>query len=219
MALRLMEVEPREYTYICTPTGRELPEMEAHWTRLEGLLGAPLLRVTNGTLESWIREWRALPNHRMRWCTRVLKVEPMKAWLLQHAPVTHYVGLRADEEHREGIYGEVASMTRHPMREWGWGLNEVRAYLKQRGVMIPSRTDCDVCFFQRIGEWKALLRRHPDRFAEGEAYEELTGSTFRSPGRDSWPVKLKDFREEVQRSPELEIGDEESSEQCRVCSL
>ena len=50
MALRLAEVEPREYVYICTPTGRELPEMEAHWSRLETLLGAPLLRVTNGSL-------------------------------------------------------------------------------------------------------------------------------------------------------------------------
>ena len=37
LALRLAEVEPREYVYLCTPTGRELPEMEAHWTRLEGL--------------------------------------------------------------------------------------------------------------------------------------------------------------------------------------
>lgn len=26
MALRLREVEPREYTYICTPTGNELPQ-------------------------------------------------------------------------------------------------------------------------------------------------------------------------------------------------
>ena len=30
MALRLAEVEPQEYRYICTPTGRELPAMEAH---------------------------------------------------------------------------------------------------------------------------------------------------------------------------------------------
>jgi tRNA(Ile)-lysidine synthase TilS/MesJ len=44
MALRLTEVEPREYAYICTPTGNEPAEMQAHWSHLEGLLGQPLIR-------------------------------------------------------------------------------------------------------------------------------------------------------------------------------
>lgn len=220
MALRLAEVEPRDYTYICTPTGRELPEMEAHWSRLAVLLGKPLERVTNGTLDSWIKTWNALPNFRMRWCTRVLKVEPMIAYLQAHQPCTHYVGLRADEETREGIYG-AAAITRYPLREWGWGLGEVRGYLAERGVTIPARTDCDVCFFQRVNEWKALLRRHPERYSEGEAYEAMTGATFRTPGRDSWPVGLTAFRDEVGRQLRLDIDaeDDPRTEMCRECSL
>jgi 3'-phosphoadenosine 5'-phosphosulfate sulfotransferase (PAPS reductase)/FAD synthetase len=39
MALRLAEVEPRDYEFICTPTGNELPQMLAHWAKLEALLG------------------------------------------------------------------------------------------------------------------------------------------------------------------------------------
>lgn len=31
LALRLQEVEPREYDYLITPTGNELPEMFEHW--------------------------------------------------------------------------------------------------------------------------------------------------------------------------------------------
>ena len=31
LALRLAEIEPREYIYVCTPTGNEPPEMFAHW--------------------------------------------------------------------------------------------------------------------------------------------------------------------------------------------
>ena len=43
MALRLVELNPTTpYTFICTPTGDELPEMEAHWKLCEGLLGQPL---------------------------------------------------------------------------------------------------------------------------------------------------------------------------------
>src|SRR5262245_37676527 len=42
VALRLAEIEPREYVYLCTPTGDELPAMLAHWAQLEVLLGRPL---------------------------------------------------------------------------------------------------------------------------------------------------------------------------------
>ena len=52
MALRLAEVEPRDYTYICTPTGNEPDEMKAHWEHLECLLGRSLVKLTSGTLES-----------------------------------------------------------------------------------------------------------------------------------------------------------------------
>jgi hypothetical protein len=218
MALRLAEVEPRDYTYICTPTGRELPEMNAHWAKLEGVLGQPILRVTNGTLDSWIAEWKALPNFRMRWCTRVLKIEPMLAWLKAHQPCVHYVGLRADEETREGIYGEIPSD--YPLRRWGWGRGEVTAYLARRRVTIPARTDCDCCFFQRVNEWKALLRQHPVRYAEAEALEMATSATFRTPGRDSWPVGLAEFRAKVQEQPDLfEAADDTRDGMCRECSL
>ena len=48
MALRLAEVEPRDYEFICTPTGNELPQMLAHWAKLEVLLGKPLVRLSGG---------------------------------------------------------------------------------------------------------------------------------------------------------------------------
>ena len=34
LALRLAEIEPRDYEYICNETGNELPEMQAHWAKL-----------------------------------------------------------------------------------------------------------------------------------------------------------------------------------------
>jgi len=33
LALRLAELEPRDYTYICNETGNELPAMKAHWPK------------------------------------------------------------------------------------------------------------------------------------------------------------------------------------------
>ncbi len=38
MALALAEKEPRDYLYVITPTGNELPEMYVHWKKISDLL-------------------------------------------------------------------------------------------------------------------------------------------------------------------------------------
>ncbi len=226
MALRLAEVEPRDYIYICTPTGNEPPEMFAHWRALGERLEKPIIPVIGGSLAGKIEEWGALPNWRQRWCTRVLKIEPYAAWLMQHSPCVSYVGLRADEEEREGgDYRDVPNVTMDfPLRRWGWGLDEVLGYLADIGQSIPTRTDCMVCFFQRLGEWWELWKNNPEAYAEGVRWEKLTGHTFRSPGRDTWPASLEDLAAEfctgrVPRGVELQRNLFGPVTQCRVCRM
>ena len=102
MAILLKEREPRPYTYLCTPTGDELPDMVAHWDMLERLLGQPILRLTNGTLASVIEDNKMLPNFRARFCTRILKLKPYGKFVAEAAPAVSYIGLRDDEDDREG---------------------------------------------------------------------------------------------------------------------
>jgi len=227
LALRLAEIEPRDYVYICTPTGRELPVMFAHWRKVGELLGKPIKPVVGGSLFSLIREQGCIPNFRQRFCTRMLKIEPYAAWLLKqresYDEVYSYVGLRADEEDREGgDYADIPDVVmKYPMREWGWGINDVRAYLEKRGVTIPPRTDCDVCFFQRLSEWWRLWRDNPTEFAEGEALEKEMGHTFRTPGRDTWPTSMEGLRLRFEAGdvPTKSLKMEEKALQCRVCRL
>jgi 3'-phosphoadenosine 5'-phosphosulfate sulfotransferase (PAPS reductase)/FAD synthetase len=220
MALRLAEVEPDDYVYLCTPTGNELPDMVAHWKHLETLLGKPLTYLKNGTLESWIDHWDALPNWRQRWCTRVLKIEPALAFVKPED--TLFVGLRADEEERKGIYSD-SIKCRFPLREWGWGLAQVRAYLFDRGVAIPRRTDCAWCPFQRLGEWYALWVRHPDYYDQAVQKEKQTGFTFRTPGKDSFPASLELLAVEFAKGRKPRGAWKETQldliESCRVCRL
>ena len=220
LALRLCEIEPyTNWEYLITPTGAELPPMVEHWANLERILGKPLIRVTNHdiTLNGLIQIQKAIPNFRQRWCTRILKIEPTIAWCVKNAPVLMHVGLRADEDEREGIYGELVQ-SRFPFREWGWGITEVTNYLKDRGVTIPKRTDCDRCYHQRLGEWHALWRDYPERYWEASAQEERLGHTFRSPGRDTWPSSLVELAKEFSKGRKIR-GSENCGEICRVCTL
>lgn len=228
LALALNERAPEiDFQYICTPTGDELPEMVAHWEKLEGLLGKPLTRITNRDLKFWMKEKKALPSFKMRWCTQQLKIVPTIAFIKRLQAEGHevilYVGLRADEETREGIVSSDVQ-SRFPFREWGWGIDDVYAFLKERQVSIPKRTDCARCPFQRLYEWEDLMLNYPDIYADAERDEELFGHTFRSPGRDSRPAALIELktslRERPARRPKpTDDEDEEFGGKCRVCSL
>ena len=224
LALRLKEVEPREYVYVCTPTGDELPPMLAHWRFLESRLGRILQVSASKDLKALCDAEKALPSWRMRFCTPRLKIQPMQRWIdHQLAPVTLYVGLRADEEGREGgIYDNCT--VRFPLREWGWGEDEVQAYLKANNIHVPARTDCARCFFQTLGEWWKLWQEYPEVYEDAVQDEIRHGHTYRSPSRDAWPASLAELRREfedgrVPRSIRKELDVGFSANKCRVCSL
>lgn len=235
LALRLQELHPETpFVFLYTPTGDELPELEEHLARVEQRLGKPILRIwrvhADGrrmTLHSLIDFFKALPNHQKRWCTRMLKIEPANAFMQIAAmtgPVRLYVGLRADEEERKGLYS-TRFPTVFPMREWGWGEPEVWSYLAKKRIPIPRRTDCSRCYEQRLVEWKVLSEQHPELYEAAIAQEDACGHTFRSPTRDKWPADLRSLREAFRSGRKLrgERGYREALERgedvCRVCRL
>jgi 3'-phosphoadenosine 5'-phosphosulfate sulfotransferase (PAPS reductase)/FAD synthetase len=224
MALALAELELRNYIYICTPTGDELPEMDKHWHKLEELLGQEILRLTDPehpTIYDLIEHFQMLPNWRARWCTRILKIEVAQQFYNARKPAKIYVGLRADEEKRKGnkLYDDDIDQV-FPLREWGWDLECIQYYLQYRGVEIPRRTDCAMCFYQRIGEWWNLWKLYPDRFERIEQIEKRIGHTLLSPGKwKNWPSPLRELRVEFEkgRIPKGSVGYE--SDRCLVCNL
>lgn len=227
MAVELASREPRDYDYICTPTGNELPEMIEHWRGLGKVLRKPIKPITSGrSLGGLVRLQNALPNHRMRWCTRMLKIEPFESYIVQHTPCVVYVGIRADEVDRPGVdydslglplFGETVSR-RYPLVEWGWGLGDVLASLQSRGISIPARTDCANCFFQTLYEWYLLWRDHSDLYAEGEGWEALTGHTLRSDQRDTWPASLAALRQRFESGDIPKQRNVKRSQMCSVCA-
>lgn len=215
MALRLHELG-KSFRMVHTSTGNELPEVRDHVLRVAEETGAELIDLDAPTLEELIIEQQCLPSWRMRWCTRMIKIEPCAEWLRDNQDVLLAVGLRADEPGRIGGTYEAAEIY-YPLREWRWGLDEVVAYCDHRGFVPPKRTDCAVCFYQTLTEWKDLLENHPGMYRQGEQWEEMVGHTLRSPGRDTWPASLRELRQEFERG-RMPIK-RKRKVSCRVCSM
>ena len=220
MAVFLKEQNPDiAFEWVCTPTGNESPEWFDHMRGLRDIIGPIKPIMYPGGLEALIKKWNALPNWRQRWCTRVLKIEPFAAYLMQVSPAIFYVGLRADEEAREGgDYQNVPNVEMcFPLRDAGMGLEDVRQFLRDRGITIPARTDCMLCFFQRLIEWHELWKNHIDVYLEGEEWEAMTGRTFRSANRDAHPAALFELRKEFEAGYIPKDTRHKPSDACRVC--
>jgi hypothetical protein len=224
MALLLKRAMPdTNFIWVCTPTGNEPAEWFGHMRKVAAAVGTIYPVMRPGGLKGLIEHYNALPNWRQRWCTRQLKIEPFANFLEKLAPAKFYVGLRADEAEREGgDYAHVPNVQMiFPLRELEMSLDDVWSFLFSEGWRsFPKRTDCRVCFFQRLIEWYELWRDDPEGYAEGIAWEKQTGYTFRSPGRDTWPASLVELAAEFSagKVPKDTRTDSLSKLKCRVCS-
>jgi hypothetical protein len=206
----------KRFALMHTATGNELPDVRPHIERVARACEADIIDLEAPTLAELIEEQQCLPNFQMRWCTRMIKVEPALRFYDGIPGETVCVGLRADEEGRMGIEADGYELNiRYPLREWNWGEAEVVRYCKSQGFSPPVRTDCAVCFYQTLHEWWLLWRDWPDEYARGEQWETDIGHTFRSPKRDTRPAALCDLRREFERG--YIPKPRKRKTMCRVC--
>jgi len=221
MGVRLCELYPtRDFQCVITPTGDELPEMESHWLKLSKFF-PNIKKLPGKTLFDLIDEKNMLPNFRARWCTVELKINPMIDFLdnLDENSIM-YVGLRFDEPGRFGMDSlDKKFLVKYPLREWGWGINEVLTYLDNKNIQIPKRTDCGCCFYQRLSEWKDLFEKYPKRYQRYVQLESKINHTFRSPSRDTWPSSLDNLRREFLSGRKLRKFNDTDKSRCRFCSM
>lgn len=167
--------------YFFCDTGSELPETYEYLQRLEAVLGKRIARLNpDKGFDHWLWVYGGtLPSPQMRWCTKMLKIKPMEAWIGDDPAIT-YIAIRADEK-REGYISHKPNITaRFPFKEAGIDKQGVMAILDEAGAGLPSyyewrtRSGCYFCFFQRKSEWVGLADRHPELFERAVAYEDKT---------------------------------------------
>ena len=178
LAVHLRDKVPDMEYFFCD-TGAELPETYEYLTRLEVILGKPIVRLNaHRGFDHWFEVFRGtLPSPQMRWCTKNMKIKPIEAWVGE-APAISYVAIRADESNRKGYISTKPNIqTRFPFIEEGIDRDRVTRILEDAGIGLPtyyewrSRSGCYFCFYQRKAEWIGLAERHPALFERAVAIE------------------------------------------------
>ena len=179
LAVYLRERIPNMEYFFCD-TGAELPETYEYLTRLEIILGKPIVRLnaTRG-FDHWFEVFRGtLPSPQMRWCTRNMKIKPIETWV-GDADTISYVAIRSDESKRKGHVSSKPNITtKFPFVEDGIDREGVAQILSDAGIGLPTyyewrtRSGCYFCFYQRKAEWIGLAERHPELFDRAVAIEQ-----------------------------------------------
>ena len=179
LAVHLRDNVPDMEYFFCD-TGAELPETYEYLTRLEVILGKPIVRLNaQRGFDHWFEVFRGtLPSPQMRWCTKNMKIKPIEAWVGE-APAISYVAIRADESNRKGYISTKPNIrTRFPFIEDGIDRDGVTRILEDAGIGLPTyyewrtRSGCYFCFYQRKAEWVGLAERHPELFERAVAIEQ-----------------------------------------------
>ena len=165
--------------YFFCDTGAELREVYDYLDRLEDYLGKPIERLSSGRdFDHHLKRFNGfLPAPHARWCTRVMKLEPLEAFVGDD-PCISYIGIRADEQRQGYISHKPNIKAVYPFIEDDIVRDDVFRILEE-SVGVPeyykwrSRSGCYFCFFQRKDEWIGLAENHPDLFEQAKKYEKI----------------------------------------------
>ena len=169
--------------YFFCDTGAELPEVYEYLDRLEDYLDRSIARLSSGRdFDHHLKRFNNfLPAAHARWCTRVMKLEPLEAYV-GGDPCVSYIGIRADEQRGGYISHKPNIKAVYPFIEDGIVRADVFRILEDT-VGVPeyykwrSRSGCYFCFFQRRDEWLGLADNHPELFERAKQYEKVDPRT------------------------------------------
>ncbi len=222
--------------YFFCDTGAELPEVYEYLDRLEDYLAKPIEKLSSGRdFDHHLKRFNNfLPAPHARWCTRVMKLEPLEAFIGTD-PCVSYIGIRADERRGGYISHKPNIAAKYPFIEDGVVKTDVFRILKD-SVGIPeyykwrSRSGCYFCFFQRKDEWIGLAKHHPELFESAMKYEKIdptSGKDFtwvqgitlealREEGESHSSTNREDTNEKTWQERLLEDTDDDA---CLICTL
>lgn len=211
----------------------EAPETYAHLEILRAKLGPIDVVGYPGGMPAKIREGARFASRMQRWCTRELKIEPLRLYCdaieAKGRDVVTVTGIRAEEGTDKNGRREMAELEDDPM--WGgwmwrpihkWTIADVLAIHHRHGVPVNplyqrghDRVGCYPCVMANKEDVRLVADHAPERIAEIRALEqEVTAERRRrneqTPGRYSYPDAsffLKAVNRSVPGAPVMTIDE------------
>lgn len=150
-----MEYFEREWL---APRGLEITRLGAEWRKDK--------RARTLSLIEYCEHYAYVPLAGIRWCTKMYKVDPLAAYAEAQGITTQYIGIAADEAHRQPTLSRPL-VDRNVTRQ---GCIEI---IQREGLDVPQKSGCYICPFQRTHVWRELYRRHPALYERAARLEEL----------------------------------------------
>lgn len=206
LALREAGIQAR---HVFADTGWEAPETYAYLDTLRSYLGIAIdvvaalhpsqgrsdalistQLVRRGAMEEYVLARHGFPIRKQRWCTRELKLEPLRAYhdLIekQGSETVSVIGVRAEESESRAAMVEWEDEASGE-RGWGgyvwrpllpWTIADVLAIHHRHGVPVNplylrghNRVGCYPCIFSQKEEVRLIAKHDPERVARIEALE------------------------------------------------
>lgn len=201
LALREASIDAR---HVFADTGWEAPETYEYLDQLRTRLGVTIdvVGVPGGMVEK-IRQRAGFPARMQRWCTRELKLKPLRSYHdvieAAGAETVSVVGVRADESAARAKMVEFDDDDEWGGYIWrpllGWSVTDVLEMHRRHGVPVNplylrghDRVGCYPCIFSRKEEIRLIAEHAPERIKEirrleAEATQERAKRNAVEPGR------------------------------------
>ena len=205
LALREVDVP---FVAVFADTGWEAPETYAYLDLLREKIGPIDVVRPARDMAASIRHRAGFPGRLQRWCTRELKIVPLRAYHdaleAAGAETISVMGVRAEESAARAKMEELSDD-----EEWGgyvwrpllsWSVEDVLAIHHRHGVPVNplylrghDRVGCYPCIFSRKEEIRLISENSPERISQIAALETECDQlrverNAEKPGRYSYPV-------------------------------
>lgn len=172
---------------------------------LEQLLGREIIFLRGMGWEEMMRKRKAVPNRQRRFCTTVMKMQPIFefCYLRLPLPVQMRMGYRYDEMERELNFSATMKFATRSyyqpksnrwIRRWEeieWRVGEfplirdkvfhfqVQNFWARHNIEFPKDSNCQNCFWKAEAQLRKNMETNPDIMKWAAVQEEIIGHTFR----------------------------------------
>jgi 3'-phosphoadenosine 5'-phosphosulfate sulfotransferase (PAPS reductase)/FAD synthetase len=173
---------------------------------------------------------RCLPSVANRWCTEKAKIVPIEKLAKALRATVQQVGISTDES----VRARPLPSKRYPLLEIGFSRKDCMAYIKSKGLPIPTKSGCLICpfasrnfyknqFFEARSEFeyalwlenRAIARRHnPNNDMTDSDVEEFYKKFPKQRKRISPDFSLRDLSANLECQPQLAGFDVENDFNC-----